>query len=245
MPRHNPSVAALLAVTLTLPAAIACSSPPEQPILNQFFTASRLRDNTSLQNFATVSFDVTTAGSVSSFSITSVGPEQRAPINLKALAKALDAVKSEDEVFTTRKVEYQNANIEAIRRTLAAEREKATLKGKDADVHAAWTKFREEGTRMQKKVAAAKSKLASESALIDMSVSDPRNPIDLTKYDGDLVTKDITVAASVKLPSGQTSHKTLIVTMQRGELKGDRQVNGRWIITGVKESGAPAGTKSS
>ena len=34
----------------------ACSSPPEQPILYQFFTASRLRDSTSLQNFAVVSW---------------------------------------------------------------------------------------------------------------------------------------------------------------------------------------------
>jgi hypothetical protein len=236
--------AALFAASLTI-LTVACSSAPEQPILNQFFTASRLRDNTSLENFATVSFDPRTAGIVSSFTIESVGPEQRKPVNLKALGKAVDTVKAEDNAFTKRKIEYQNDNLDAIHRVLQAERDKTKVKGKDAEVQAAWTKFREEGTQMQKKVAEAKSKLASESALVELSVSDPRNPINLTKYDGDLVTKEVTVSASVKPPSGQTVPKTLIVTMRRAMLKGDHDVTGRWIITGVKDTAVPAGTKTS
>ena len=87
-------------------------------------------------------------GTVNSFTITSVSPERTAPLTLKALGQALDEVKAEDDEFTTRKVEYQSANLEAIHRVLKAEAENATLKGKDADVQAAWTKFREEGTGM-------------------------------------------------------------------------------------------------
>lgn len=239
------SAAALIAASLSILAVAACSSPPEQPILSQFFTASRLRDNTSLQNFATVSFDAGAAGTVGSFEIVSVGPEQPTPLNLKTFAKALDDVKAEDAAFMKRKMEYQDANMDAIRRVLKAESEKAAIKGRDAAVQAAWTKWRDERAQVLKKVAAAKNTLASASALVALSVSDPRHPVDLAKYDGDLVSKDVTVSASVKLPSGQTVPKTLIVTMQRAVLRGDRDVTGRWIITSVKDTAAGAGTKTS
>jgi len=243
--RTKRGAGALLAASLAVLPVMACSDRPERPILNQFFTASRIRDNTSLQNFAVVSFDPRTDGTVASFGITSVGPEQRRPLALKVLGKAIDEVKAEDDAFTKRKVEYQNANLETIRRALKAERENEKLKGKDAEVQAAWTKIREENTQMQKKVAAARKKYASEGAIIELSVYDPRNPIDLKKYDGDLVTKEVTVAASVKLPNGETVQKPLVITMQRAVLKGDREVTGKWIITGVKDSAAPAGTKAS
>jgi hypothetical protein len=241
----KPSAAALLAALLTMLIVAACSSAPERPILDQFFTASRVRDNTSLQNVATVSFDPLTAGTVINFEIASIGPERPTPVSLKTLGTALADVKAEDDAFTKRKVDYQSDNLEAIRRVLEAEREKTTLKGKDAEVQAAWTKFREDGTQLQKKVADARKKLAAENALIELSVYDPRHPVDLKKYDGDLVTKDVTVSASVKLPSGQTAQKTLVVTMQRAILKGDREITGRWIVTDVKETAAPAGTKTS
>lgn len=56
------------------------------------------------------------------------------------------------------------------------------------------------------------------------------------RHDGDLVTKEVTISAPVKLPSGQTSQKTLVITMQRAILKGDKEIARRWIITGVKET---------
>jgi hypothetical protein len=223
----------------------ACSSPPEQPILYQFFTASRLRDSTSLQNFAVVSFDPATAGTVSNFSITNVGPEQKRPLNLRALAKALDDAEAEDDALMRRKMDYQNANMDAIRRLLQAERDNEKLKGKDAEVQATWTKFREDMSQMMKKVAEAKSRFTAESKLIELSVYDPRNPVDLKKYDTELATKEITVSANVREPGGQSRKKTLIVTMQRAMLKGDREITGRWIISSVRDAALPAGTKSS
>ena len=243
--RPKPSAATLLAALLTILTVAACSSAPERPLLHQFFAASRISDNTSLQNVATVAFDPHASGTVLSFDIVSIGPEQSRPVNLKTLGKALADVKAEDDAFTKRKVEYQTANLEAIRRALQAERENAKLKGKDAEVQAAWTKFREDATQMQKRVAEARKKLASEGGLIELSVYDPRHPIDVKKYDGDLLSKDVTVSASVKLPSGETAQKTLIVTMQRAVLKGDREITGRWIVTAVKDSTVPPGTKTS
>src|SRR5581483_4930418 len=123
---HRPSrpTAALVAVSLAILAAAACSGGPEQPILNQFFTASRLRDNTSLQNFSTVAFDPSRDGTVSSFSIVSVTPEEHKPLNVRTFAKALDDARAEDAAYSKRKEEYFAANQEAISRALKAEREK-------------------------------------------------------------------------------------------------------------------------
>src|SRR5207249_3752011 len=113
---HRPSrrTVALVAASLSVLAAVACSGGPEQPILNQFFTASRLHDNTSLQNFSTVAFDPRTQGTVSSFSITNVTPEERKPLNVKTFAKALDDDRAEDAAYSKRKEEYFSANQEAI-----------------------------------------------------------------------------------------------------------------------------------
>ena len=235
----------LLAASLTVLAAVACSGGSEQPILNQFFTASRLRDNTSLQNFSTVAFDPQTQGTVTSFSITNVTPEERKTLNVKTYAKALDDARAEDAEYSKRKQQYFTANEEAIGRALKAEREKSNLKGKDAEVQAAWMKFREEGSHVSRKVSDARSKLASESAIVELSFSDQRTPPDYKKYDGDLVSKDVTLNANVKLPNGQTTQKRLVVTMQRAVLKADKEIAGRWIITNVKDTASPAGSKTS
>jgi len=244
---HRPSrpTAALLAVSLTILTAAACAGGAEQPILNQFFTASRLRDNTSLQNFSTVAFDPGREGTVSSFTITSVTPEQHKPLNVKVFAKALDDAKAEDAAYSKRKEAYFAANEEAISRAIKAEREKSKLKGKDADVQVAWSKFREEGSQVSKKVSDARSKLSQESAIVELSFSDQRNPPDYKKYDGELVSKEVSLDANVKLPNGQATQKTLLVTMQRAVLKADKDIAGRWIITSVKDAGAPAGSKTS
>src|ERR1700730_7403233 len=104
------SLARLLPGLLALPAVVltACSSPSEQPILNQFFTASRLLDNSSLDNFSTVIFEPRTHGTVLSFTITGVTPEQHKAVDIKALARAQDEAKAADAAFTKRKQEYES-----------------------------------------------------------------------------------------------------------------------------------------
>lgn len=51
---------------------VSCSTSVEQPLLTQFFAASRLRDLTALRKLSTVVFEPATDGIVTSFEITGV-----------------------------------------------------------------------------------------------------------------------------------------------------------------------------
>jgi hypothetical protein len=154
-----------LAVSFTA-TTLACLAPAEQPLLNHFFAASRLRDRTALGDFSTVAFEPATHGIINTFSITKVTPEKRTPLTAESVVKA-------------------------------------------------------------------------SQPMIDLSLADARNRVDVPKYDGDLVSKDVTIDAPVKLPGGETVPKTLVVTMQRVELRGDRPFAGRWIVTSVSVKDAP------
>jgi hypothetical protein len=234
-----------LATLLAAATLIGCSATPEQPILTQFFTASRLRDTTSLENFTTVAFEPNAQGIIISFDITNVTPEQRRPLDLRALAKAHHDAEAEDTDFSRRKFEYQTANIDAIKRVLKSERENAKAAGKDAEVQATWTKLVEDGSVISKKVVDAKRKLAAEKAVADMSINGGPTRTDITKHEGELVSKDISITAPVKLPSGQTERKNLVITMQRAVLKADKEITGRWIITAIKDASGSASTPRS
>jgi hypothetical protein len=224
---------------------IGCASTPEQPILNQFFTASRLRDNTSLANFATVAFEPNAQGVIIRFDITNVTPEQRRPLGLRTLAKAHLDAEAADTDFSKRKFEYQTENLDAIKRVLKSERDNAKPAAKDAQVQVTWSKLVEDGAAISKKVVDAKRKLAAEKAVADMSVNGGPTHVDVAKYDGELVSKDISISAPVKLPNGQTAQKNLVVTMQRAVLKGDKEITGRWIITAIRDASGSASTPRS
>jgi hypothetical protein len=118
----------------------ACSPPAEQPLLSQFFAASRLRDLTALATLSTVVFEPTTNGTVTTFTITSVSPERQ-----------------------------------------------------------------DGGRRM----------------------------------------KDVTIDAPVRLPSGQTVAKTLVITLQRAEPDNGKPDVDRWIVTGFREALLAAATPRS
>jgi hypothetical protein len=60
------SALAIALVTLIVP---GCARDTERALLSQFFAASRLRDLTALQKFATVVFEPATDGIVTSFEI--------------------------------------------------------------------------------------------------------------------------------------------------------------------------------
>jgi hypothetical protein len=74
------TVTRMLAVIATIAIAAAltsCSSAAESVLLSRFFAASRLRDHTSLQTFATVSFEPNVQGIITDFEITNVTPERQ------------------------------------------------------------------------------------------------------------------------------------------------------------------------
>ena len=247
MSRSRLSLASSLAVVLAAVTLVGCSATPEQPILNQFFTASRLRDTTSLANFTTVAFEPNAQGIVIRFDITNVTAEQRKPLELRTLAKAHEEAEVADSDFSKRKFAYQSENIDAIKRVLKAERENGKLAGKDAEVQATWSKLVEDGAAISRKVVDAKRKLASEKAIVEMSVNGTgaRKTTDVSKHDGALVSKDISISAPVKLPDGQTAQKNLIITMQRAVLEGTPEITGRWIITSIRDaSGSPSTPRS-
>lgn len=243
--RLRPNLVLPLALVLATLDLAACSGRPEQPILNQFFTASRLRDRTSLDNFALVMFDPRTDGTVNGFSIVSVSPESRRPLNIKALVQANDEAEAAADEFNRRRYAYQSENIDAIRRVIKAEESHETLKGKDADVQADWTKLRDEGAAVDKRLDEAKERLKAETGAASLSVYSPANPIDITKHEGDVVAKEVIVSASVRQPDGRSVRKNLVVTMVRAELKGGKPVTGKWVITAVKPASIAGGTKTS
>ena len=76
------------------------------------------------------------------------------------------------------------------------------------------------------------SSVASEIGIAELSVDDPRDPVDLRRYSGEMVSKEVTIRAPVRLPNGQTAQKTMDIILQRAILKGDREIAGRWIVTG-------------
>jgi hypothetical protein len=240
-----PSTRLLISALALACVAAACgSSAKEEAQIRQFFRASGLRDSQTLANFAAVSFDPREEGVVQSFTITNVSEERKQPLELKALAKAHDEAKAAQDEFSKRKREYQTANEEAIDRVLKAERSNASLKGKDAEVQTAWTKWRTETQDYAKKVSEARTKLQAQRPVAELSVDNPRAPVDVTTVDGDMVSKDVTLNARVKLPAdkgGQAVEKTLVLTMQRviGKTPDGKDVTGRWVITRIQDqSGA-------
>ena len=70
IPRARLGAGGMLVVSLL---ALACSShAAEQLLLEQFFSASRLRDRTALQQIATVTFEPRQQGTVAAFTIVKV-----------------------------------------------------------------------------------------------------------------------------------------------------------------------------
>jgi hypothetical protein len=136
--------------------AVACSHGSERTVLEEFFGASRLRDKTALQAFATVPFEPQVQGIITSFTIARVSPDEPRPL----------------------------------------------------------------------------SSLASEIGIAQLSVDDPLHPIDLRSYNAEMVSEEVMIRAAVQLPNGQIAPRSLNLILQRAILKGDREVVGRWIVTG-------------
>jgi hypothetical protein len=145
--------------------AVGCSGPPEQAVLEQFFAAARLRDNTALAGFATVTFEPHVDGIVTEFDVTHVSAERRTAFDHRA-GQGRDEAKANGPV-------------------------------------------------------------------LQLSVS-VRPGVDVTKYDGQLGSKDLTIEAPVKLPDGGIVQKTLIVTIQHAVLKANPEIVGRWVVTGLR-----------
>ncbi len=239
MLRPRFSVYLLAPMVLAVAALNACSSPhaQEENLVRQFFRASSLRDSQTLANFATVSFEPKTEGAVTDFEVTAVSPERTEPLRVIELSKALTEAEAANKAFNEKKKTYQDANMEAIDRVLKAESAGRKLTGKDAQIQAEWTKWRDDTGAEAKKVSAARVALSDSRPVAEMSLmanSSDKTPA-VEDLNGNLVSKDISVTATVRGPDNASSQKNYVLTAQRAVVKGaNGERNGKWIITGIK-----------
>jgi len=237
MDRHVRTTFAVIATLALMMVGIACSVVPEEKLIRDFFRASRLRDYAALGNFAIATFDPQTDGQVQNLKVISVSPERSTPYPIKQYAKAFNDAKAADESFTRDKNDYQRVNIDAIKRVVNAEVAKQPIPKKDVAIKDTWEKLRDDSAKHSKTVSDARTELNRVKGLAELSLSRPSGPTpDVTKFDGNVVQKDVTVDATVTPPQGQPAQKTLIVTIERcvGKDAEGKDVTGRWIVTHVK-----------
>ena len=239
MLRPKTSVYLLASMVLAVAALSACSSPnaSEENLVRQFFRASGLRDSQTLSNFATVSFDAKSEGTVNDFEVTAVSPERTEPLRVIELNKTVTEAESANKAFNEKKKAYQDAHTEAIDRVLKAESAGRKLTGADAAVQAEWTKWRDDSGAEAKKLSAARAALSNARPIAELSLmanSGAPTPT-VEELDGTLVSKDISVKAQVKDAAGATVEKNYVMTVQRAVVKTDKgERQGKWIITGLK-----------
>jgi hypothetical protein len=235
MPRRSVLMLAVAVAAVAVVSAAGCGASGEQQILKRFFDANRMRDQSTVATMATVEFDPEEHGTVQSFSVETVSEETRAGLNIKQYASDWRAAQQSQDEFSKRITEYQKANAEEIDRVNRAALQNRPLRGKDAELHASWQKWLADRAEHNNKVLDTRRRLSRETRVAEVSAFDARKPIDVTQYDGELITKQVTINARVMPPDGgAATDNRYVVTMQRAELKGpDGDRNGRWIITGI------------
>jgi len=237
MARPNSNRWLLIPALLLAVVAMACGGGEEKTLLSKYFTASKVADNMTLANIATVAFDPVADGQMQTFSIMSVSAEKVAPLELKAKAAELKAAVDDEKAFSVKMKAFQEANLDAIDRILKAEGKNQTPKGKDAELQKEWTKWREEARVHSKKVSEIRKVVAGAQPIVEISCQDQRNPIDVQAYEGEVASKDVTIEGRVKQEAG-TATKKYLFTLQRVILKGvnGKDNVGRWVITDRKDA---------
>src|SRR6188768_516529 len=225
-------VAALFVIPLVT-FVVGCSRPPEQQFLTQFFRASRGRDNTTVGRMSAVTIDPREQGTVEDFSIENVGAETRTPLTFKPLFEAEEKAKQEERAFLDTKIAYQTANIKAIEEVLKIEQTNPTPKYTPAQQKTMdeWNKWRAGIAEHARTTASATAAIKRATGVAEASLTQPGQPaLDAKAFEGETISKDVTVKAQFKSPEGQTSEKTLVITIQR-VAGGGRE--GRPLITKI------------
>ncbi|HJN44359.1 MAG: hypothetical protein QGI10_16830 [Vicinamibacterales bacterium] len=206
----------------------------EQALIRSYFLAARLNDRPTLNNIAMVRFDPREDGSVSGVSVVSVTEQQTRPLRIKELNEALADAQQADEDFNTEKVAYQDENFDAINRVLAAERDEDDVARRDVEVQEAWTDWRNQTMEHAKTVSDAQVALTREQNSAALSMFDPNEPLDLTQYDGELLTKEVSITADVEL-NGAENERSMVVTLQQAVMTGSdgTVIEGAWVIANI------------
>lgn len=208
----------------------------EATLIRGFFQASRYSDQTTLGNMSMVTFDPQEDGIASSPSVDNVSEEARRPLRMGELAAALAELESEADAFAIEKNAYQDEFFEDIARVVEAEREGEDVARRDEEVQVAWREWRDNERAFIRELSDAQTALNEESLIADASTYDPSNPINVREYEGELVSKDVTVTANVTKGDVQ-EEQTMVFTLEKVELQGDGEeglIDGRWIITAIE-----------
>lgn len=228
-------VAAFLLVPATL-LVVGCSRTPEQQFLTQYFRAAKARDNVTVGRMSAVQLDPRTDGTIERFSITSIGPETRTPLTFKPLLEAEEKARQEEAEFLKTKIEYQNANIKLIEEVLKLESNPdARMSPAQQKVKAEWDKWREGISAHAKAVSSARAAISTSTGLAEISLTQPNQPpFDPKTFEGETISKDVVVTATVRSPDGTTAEKTLTITLERvASTAGGNTREGRPIITKI------------
>lgn len=225
-------IAAAISLIPAIVLVIGCSRPPEQQFLTQYFRAARSRDNTTVGRMAAVEIDPRTQGSVDDFEITNVGDERREPLSFKPLFEAEAKAREEEKAFLVTKIEYQNANIKAIEQVLELEAQPdAKLTPALQKTKAEWDTWREGIAAHARATSMAAAAIKASTGLAEASLTQPGQPaLDARTFEGETISKDVVVTAEVRSPDGQTTQKTLTITIARVAGAGRE---GRPIITKI------------
>ena len=219
---------------VTLFASACGGSGAERTLIRSYFLAARLNDRPTLNNIAMVAFDPREDGTIRTFSIDNVAEEQSRPLRFKELSAALMAAEQAEEEFTAEKVAYQDEHFEAINRVLGAEREEEAVARRDVEVLEAWTDWRTRTIEHAKMVSGARVELGNERNAASLSLFNPNNPLELTEFDGELLTKAVSITADVEL-NGSENERSLVVTLQKAVLTGTdgEMIEGGWVIAQI------------
>jgi hypothetical protein len=225
----------LLPLLVVLAFSVAgCASSEHDQMIRRFFQASAMGDNITLANIATVSFDPEKDGRAQNVSFVSETPEQTRELKLKDLDQAFKDAQTADADYSKKMKEYQDKNLDAIQRVIKVEQSgKGKAAGRDAEIQASWTKWRDDQNAYSKKVSEARKALQQERKVADLSLPDQ----DISALASAVeATKEVTVTANVRTADGQTTKKTLVLTLQRvvGKDGTGKDIPGKWMITGLK-----------
>ena len=226
--------APVLALCMGLLVSACGGGGEEQTLIRTYFQAARVNDRASLGNIAMFLWNSDERGTVSRPRVQNVAEEQRRPLRMQELSQVLAEARAAEETFTEEKVAYQDENFEAINRVLEAERDGDDVRRRDLEVQEAWTDWRERTMEHSRTVAAALDELNAEQAEAELSMFDPNNPLDLTQYNGELVTKEVEITAQIERDGNETE-ETLTVTLQQAILTAEdgTPMEGRWVVRNI------------
>jgi hypothetical protein len=227
---------ALVLAPLSILAAACSSAAPEQQLLNQFFRAARTRDNETLARMSAVEFSPREQGEVTDFEITNISEERRTPLTYKQLIEAQNRAAAEETEFRQRRVDFESANRPALEVIAKMERDPAAkFNPAQQKLKAEWDQWRQDAQARQKATSSARAALNNAVGPAEASLAQPGQPaFAADKFEGELVSKDVTVEAEVR-QGDVTTTKTLVITLQRVEGTQDgTQRNGRTIIARIQ-----------